>query len=119
MRITITKWRLEPRNADDFRTILLLISTDLPEIEEMLVTINLSGSLITQIGDYVNAQYDSIDFQKQLGRLAAALFAKELKMNPKQIHNPVLKFGYLTETFPYGAVEIPDIADPKNWEFTI
>ncbi|MHB1180076.1 MAG: hypothetical protein ACYCZO_17330 [Daejeonella sp.] len=119
MEITILNWRLEPKTSDDVRTVNFLLRTSLADVPEKLATINLSGSLMTQVDDYIDAQSDSEDFILQLGRLAAALLRKELEMNPKDIYNPNLKFGYMTESFPYGAVEIPDIDTPQDWKFVI
>jgi hypothetical protein len=119
MEITIKKWRLEPRTSADVRTIILLIGTDLPEVSESLVTVHFSGSLMTQLGDYISAHYNSEAFVLQLGRLAAALLRKEFEVNPDAIYNPDLRFGYMTESFPYGAVEIPDIETPENWKFVV
>ena len=119
MEITIAKWRLEQKSSDDVRTVSFLLKTSLVDVPEKLATINLSGSLMTQVGDYLDAQYDSEGFSFQLGRLAAALLRKELEMNPKGIYNPNLKFSYMTESFPYGAVEIPDIDTPQDWIFIV
>lgn len=119
MEVTIKRWRLEAQGSGDFRTVQLLIETDQQEIEEKIVTINLTGSVMTQIGDYVDAQYHSADFPKQMGRLAAALLKRELEFSPRLIHKPDLKFGYLSETFPFGSVYIPDIDDPEGWKFTV
>lgn len=119
MEITIAKWRLEPKTSDDVRTVNFLLKTSLVDVPEKLATINLSGSLMTQVDDYLDVQNGSEDFSLQLGRLAAALLRKELEMNPNGIYNPNLKFGYMTESFPYGAVEIPDINTPQDWKFVI
>ncbi|WP_276347918.1 hypothetical protein [Daejeonella sp. JGW-45] len=119
MEITISRWRLEPRTSADVRILTFLFTTDAPEVPEQIAKIVLSGSLMTELGDYLNEQYETEAFVLQLAKLAAALLKRELEINPEAIYNPDLKFGYITDNFPFGGVEIPDIDTLQNWKFTI
>lgn len=119
MLFKVKDWAFLPQDEADIRTVSFVLSVDGNEDDVRIASVSLSGSLIIEIPDYLNAGINSQEFPLQMGRLAIALLNRELVFNKSEIFKKEFHFGFLTEDFPHGAVDIPDIDQLEGYTFEI